>query len=86
MNNANMQETVFYMGLQVSKWFELEKEHLTVDTYYETILTLVNHYEFMGYGKLNMGLLDTINKFINDYETQIRELLKNNYVSESKQW
>lgn len=81
-----MQETVFYMGLQVSKWFELEKEFLTVDTYYETILTLVNCYEFMGYGKLNMGLLDTIDKFIKDYEVQIKELLKTNYVSESKQW
>lgn len=81
-----MQETIFYMGLQVSKQFELEKEWLLIDNYYDSILYLVEDYIRQEYDNKNMGLLESINNYINDNLDKIKLTLINHYVSESKNW
>ena len=79
-------ETIFYMGLQVSKYFELEKEYLTIDNYYDSILRLVADYIRQGYNKKNMGLLESINEYINNNLIQIENILVRCDVSDSKDW
>lgn len=81
-----MQETIFYMGLQVSKQFDLEKEWLTIDNYYDSILYLVRDYITRGYNATNKGLLGTIDDYINDNLDFIKITLINYYVSETKDW
>ena len=81
-----MQETIFYMGLQVSKQFELEKEFLTIDNYYDSILYLVRDYMAKEYNIKNMGLLDSVNTYINENLDFIKTTLSNYYVSETKNW
>ena len=79
-------ETIFYMGLQVSKTFELEKEFLTIDNYYDSILYLVEDYIKQEYDKKNMGLLESINNYINNNLIKIENTLVRYNVSESKNW
>lgn len=81
-----MQETIFYMGLQVSKQFDLEKEYLTIDNYYDSILELVKDYIIKGYNEKNMGLLDSINHYIDDNLIKIENTLVRYNVSETKKW
>lgn len=81
-----MQETIFYMGLQVSKQFELEKEFLTIDNYYDSILELVEEYTKRGYATMNKGLLDSIDTFIDDNLVMIENTLVRYNVSETKKW
>lgn len=81
-----MQETIFYMSLQVSKQYELEKEFLTIDNYYDCILYLTRDYFNKGYNEKNIGLLDSINEYINDNLTFIENTLYNYNVSETKKW
>ena len=81
-----MQETIFYMGLQVSKQFDLEKEFLTIDNYYNSILEITKDYVKKGYDQMNMGLLDSINTYINDNLIFIENTLYNYNVSETKKW
>lgn len=81
-----MQETIFYMGLQVSKQFELEKEFLTIDNYYDSIIQLVKEYIKKGYNSMNKGLLDSINCFIDDNLIMIENTLASYNVSETKKW
>ena len=81
-----MQETIFYMGLQVSKQFELEKEFLTIDNYYDSILELAEEYTKRGYGNMNKGLLDSIDTFIDDNLVMIENTLVRHNVSETKKW
>ena len=81
-----MQETIFYMGLQVSKQFELEKEFLTIDNYYDSIIKIAKLYYYRGYDKLNKGLLDSVNYFINGCLEEIKNILIEYNVSETKDW
>ena len=81
-----MQETIFYMGLQVSKQFDLEKEWLTIDNYYNSILEITKEYVKQGYDSMNKGLLDSINCFINDNLILIENRLVQYNVSETKKW
>lgn len=81
-----MQETIFYMGLQISKQFELEKEFLTIDNYYDSILDITKEYITKGYDNMNKGLLDSINCFINDNLILIENRLVKYNVSETKNW
>lgn len=81
-----MQETIVYMSLQVSKYFELEKEFLTIDNYYDCILHLTEDYFKKEYNKKNMGLLESINNYINDNLILIENALCNYNVSETKKW
>ena len=81
-----MQEEIFYMALQVSKQFELEKEWLTIDNYYDAILEITNDYFKKEYHKKNMGLLESINNYINDNLFMIKDTLKNYCVSDTKNW
>ena len=81
-----MKETIFYMGLQISKQFELEKEFLTIDNYYDSILYLVEDYIRQEYDKKNMGLLESINDYINNNLIKIENVLVRHNVSETKNW
>ena len=81
-----MQETIFYMGLQISKQFELEKEYLTIDNYYDSICYITKNYLQLGYGNMNKGLLDSVNCFINDNLDTIKNILIEYNVSETKKW
>lgn len=81
-----MQETIFYMGLQISKQFELEKEWLIIDNYYDSILQITKDYIVKGYDAMNKGLLDCINTYINENIDFIKSVLCSNNVSETKKW
>ena len=81
-----MQETIFYMGIQISKQFELEKEYLTIDNYYDSIIEITKEYVKKGYDSMNKGLLDSINCFINDNLDTIKNILIEYNVSETKKW
>ena len=81
-----MQETIFYMGLQISKQFELEKEFLTIDNYYDSILEITKNYIIKDYDKLNKGLLDSINCYIDENLNDIKNILIKYNVSETKKW
>ena len=81
-----MNETIFYMGIQVSKQFELEKEWLTIDNYYDCILHLTEDYFKKGYNEKNMGMLESINEYINDNLALINTSLRIYNVSETKEW
>ena len=81
-----MQETIFYMGLQVSKQFELEKEFLTIDNYYECILYLTEDYFRKNYNTKNMGLLESIDNYIDENIILIENNLVKYNVSETKKW
>ena len=81
-----MQETIFYMGIQVSKQFDLEKEWLTIDNYYDAILEITKEYYAKGYGEINEGPLECVNVFINDNLTIIKNILVKYNVSETKKW
>lgn len=81
-----MQETIFYMALQVSKQFELEKEFLLIDNYYDCILEITKKYYLKGYDELNKSLLDSIDAFIDDNLIMIENKLVSYNVSETKKW
>ena len=83
-----MDETKVYMAIQVSKQFELEKEWLTIDNYYDSITSLALDYKMQEYnGKYNnMGLLEGINNYINDNLEKIKNVLITYKVSETKNW
>ena len=83
-----MDEIKVYMALTVSKQFELEKEWLTIDNYYDCITGLSLDYAMQEYdGKYkNMGLLDAINNYINDNLDKIKNALITYDVSETKKW
>lgn len=73
--NATDTETIFYMGNVVSKQFNLEKEWLFIDNYYDCIKALVEDYISKGYNALNEGLLECINRYVNDNEVLISNRL-----------
>lgn len=83
-----MDEIKVYMALQVSKQFELEKEFLTIDNYYDCITSLSLDFDNQVYdGKYyNMGLLEGINNYINDNLEKIKNVLITYDVSETKDW
>ncbi len=81
-----MQEEVFYMGLMISKEFELEKEFLLIDLYYESVLELVKDWFMRGYDNKNMGLLDSIDHYIYENKDTIKNNLISHHVSETKKW
>lgn len=82
-----MDERKVYMALQVSKQFELEKEHLTIDNYYECITYLSIDCAMQELDKYaNMGMLETINNYINDNLIKIENALVRYNVSDTKKW
>jgi len=73
--NADYTETIFYMGIIVSKQFKMEQKWLIIDNYYDCINELVRDYISKGYNALNEGLLECINRYVNDNEVLISNRL-----------
>lgn len=74
MNNYDC-ECIFYLGIQISKTFSLEKKWLLIDEYYNGIKTIYEDYK--KYDNKNKSLLDSINDYIDDNTTYIIGIIKN---------
>lgn len=68
-------ECIFYLGIQISKAFDLEKKWLLIDEYYNGIKTIYEDYK--KYDNKNKSLLDSINDYIDDNTTYIIGIIKN---------
>ena len=73
--NGSLQETIFFLGIMISREYKLEKEFLVIDNYYDCILELVKDYAEKGYGHINEGLLESMNRYLNDNEVLISNRL-----------
>lgn len=74
MNNYDC-ECIFYLGIQISKTFSLEKKWLLIDEYYNEIKEIYEDYK--KYDNKNKSLLDSINDYIDDNTTYIIGIIKN---------
>lgn len=68
-------ECIFYLGIQISKTFNLEKKFLLIDEYYSSIKLIYEDYK--KYDNKNKSLLDSINDYIDDHTIYIIDIIKN---------
>lgn len=68
-------ECIFYLGIQISKTFNLEKKWLLIDEYYNGIKTIYEDYK--KYDNNGKSLLDSINDYIDEHITYIIGIIKN---------
>lgn len=68
-------ECIFYLGIQISKTFNLEKKFLLIDEYYSGIKLIYEDYK--KYDNKNKSLLDSINDYIDEHITYIIGIIKN---------
>lgn len=68
-------ECIFYLGIQISKTFNLEKKFLLIDEYYSSIKLIYEDYK--KYDNKNKSLLDSINDYIDDHTIYIINIIKN---------
>lgn len=66
-------ECIVYLSLEILKYLELEKEHIYIDTYYETILDIYDDYR--KHDDDSVSLLDSINNYIENNKDVILEKL-----------
>ena len=66
-------ECIFYLALQILKYMELEKEHVYIDIYYDTILDICEDYK--KHDDDSVSLLDSINDYIESNKDMILEKL-----------
>lgn len=66
-------ECMIYLSLQILKYMELEKEHMYIDLYYDTILKIYE--DFKLHDNMNVSLLDSINDYIENNKDVILEKL-----------
>lgn len=64
---------IFYLGLQIYEKF-LTGKFILIDVYYEKIGEI--YFDYLKYDDKNMSLLDSINKYINDREAYIKDMIK----------
>lgn len=67
-------ECIFYLGIQISKTFNLEKKFLLIDEYYSSIKLIYEDYK--KYDNKNKSLLDSINDYIDDHTIYIINIIK----------
>ena len=79
------EETVFYMGIQIMKILELEKEYLLIDEYYDEIRTNLMRLYLERFNNKDKSLLDDINDFINEYKLYIVGRLYENGIVEKRE-
>ena len=75
-------ECVFYLGIQISKTFGLEKKWLLLDEYYNGIKIIYEDYK--KYDDKNKSLLDSINDYIDDHTIFIISVIKNSVEESGK--
>lgn len=68
-------ECIFYLGIQISKTFELEKKWLLIDEYYNGIKIIYEDYK--KYDNENKSLLDSVDDYIREHTTYIIGVIKN---------
>ena len=68
-------ECIFYLGIQISKTFELEKKWLLIDEYYNGIKIIYEDYKKCD--NKNKSLLDSINDYIKEHTIYIISVVKN---------
>lgn len=64
---------IFYLGLQIYEKF-LKSRFILIDIYYEKIGEI--YFDYLDYDDKNMSLLDSVNKYINDREDYIKDVIK----------
>ena len=64
---------IFYLGLQIYEKF-LKSRFILIDIYYEKISEI--YFDYLDYDDKNMSLLDSVNKYINDREDYIKDMIK----------
>lgn len=62
-------ECIFYLGIQISKAFNLEKKWLLIDEYYNSIKLIYEDYK--KYDNNKKSLLDSINDYIDNNKQKI---------------
>ena len=67
-------ECIFYLGIQIIKYLELEDKCLYIDEYYDTIKEIYNDYK--NYDNNNKSLLDSVNDYIDEKIDEIGKKVK----------
>lgn len=75
MINKYDNECMIYLALEILKYLELERKHIYIDTYYDTIVDIYEDYKLHDDG--NVSLLDSINNYIETNKDIILEKLNN---------
>lgn len=70
-------ECIVYLALEILKYMELEKEHIYIDTYYDTITSIYEDYK--KHDDSNVSLLDSINNYIEENKDIIMEKLNDSF-------
>lgn len=70
------QEEIFYLGLQIVD----ESKNLLIDNFYSTIKNIILiDFIIKGYNNINEGLLECVNRYINDNGKFIENTLKDKW-------
>lgn len=64
---------IFYLGILIYDRF-LTSRFIFVDIYYEKICEI--YFDYLNYDDKNRSLLDSVNKYINDREDYIKDMIK----------
>lgn len=70
-----MEETRFYLGIEIHRRLKLDECFLIIDNYYEAIQEILLLFVQKGYDKMNCSLLDAVAAFIDEYCFSISEIL-----------
>lgn len=70
-------ECIVYLALEILKYLELEKEHVYIDVYYQTIVEIYEDYKL--HDNTNVSLLDSINNYIESNKDKIMERLNDSF-------
>jgi len=66
-------ECICYLALQILKYLELEKNHMYIDVYYDTIREIYEDYK--QYDDAGVSLLDSVNNYIETNKDKILQKL-----------
>ena len=64
---------IFYLGILIYDRF-LTSRFIFVDIYYEKIGEI--YFDYLNYDDKNMCLIDSVNKYINNREDYIKDMIK----------
>lgn len=64
---------IFYLGILIYNRF-LTSRIIFVDIYYEKICEI--YFDYLNYDDKNRSLLDSIDKYVNDREDYIKDMIK----------
>ena len=75
--NAYDCECIVYLAVEIPKMLLLEEQHLYIDMFHDTILSIYEDYK--KYDNENKSLLDSIHDYINEKENDILDKVSKCY-------